>query len=68
MDILEMASKLARIMYTNEFCAGCGGAIAIDEAENVVLTGDGENKATTHKNCSIKKTAEKTWTYQLNNV
>lgn len=66
MDILEIASKLARTMYTNKFCSNCGRAIAIDEAKSLLSDENGENTLVIHKNCSLQKTAKKTLTYQIN--
>jgi hypothetical protein len=70
MNVLEMASYIARSTYTNEFCPVCGRAITIDE-EKTVVSSD-MNKAdisrSAHKDCSLKQVSEKTWTYATDKI
>lgn len=70
MDILEMASKLARTMYTNEFCSNCGRAITLDEAKTEVFSENNDNSTSrfVHKDCRMKQNPEKTWSFQGNPV
>lgn len=65
MDVLEIASQLARSMYTNEFCSICGKTITVDDAKTTVFAGTGENKVSrlAHGDCSGRRLPEETWTY-----
>jgi hypothetical protein len=61
MDILEIASQLARTMYIKEFCSICGKAITIEEAEErVSAQGNDKISCIAHKDCLQKPAAEKT--------
>ena len=68
MDILDIASKLARTTYTKEFCSVCGRAITIDEAKDAAATEaeGGSSQPRAHRDCLLKQTPEKTRTYQSN--
>ena len=67
MDVLEIASTLARMMYTEEFCSNCGRVIRTDEAKaNVAADNEKTAGQFVHGDCSRGQTTEKTWAFQQN--